>query len=434
MLVDSKTRIINRYKAACRTQFTFLTTHNTSNIYSREQPVTTTAAAIPTMTTRDSSSELDKETNERPREYETDVSNWQKKDLFKEWEQRATRAGCAADVARLGASPGIASKKAATIRHYPNNTPGSSHNPMVSTGRRRSTRQTIEDLAVFASPRVVNKKLTVAPRQPTTGQQVTAGMDTPMNSNGVPTPSQSTTEGAEHRISVGNRASGHIPISSIRDRIKAFERSSDDVAPWMVTHSQGGHPSVLGKMDTKQQPFLLQSRHNLQPTKFSSPTRQNVATSPENDKAAVVMTEESFPPPLLTEIDDDVNVEKKKVTPSSIDRDSIIKNEMEQMIQKAEDEEIEDDMDETVKNCLMQAALQSPAYSKRWYDAYSDTWIHCPTLSSIIMDFSLIELAETLYGEELPMLYSVALRAVAAELLQNEPDIPEYVYRLACEN
>ncbi len=88
-------------------------------------------------------------------------------------------------------------------------------------------------------------------------------------------------------------------------------------------------------------------------------------------------------------------------------------------------------MDEEVVDCLRQAALKSPAYAKRWYDCMSDSFIHCPSLATIILDFSLIELAEEIYGEELPMLYTVSLRSIASEVAANEEELPEYVYRLA---
>lgn len=114
-----------------------------------------------------------------------------------------------------------------------------------------------------------------------------------------------------------------------------------------------------------------------------------------------------------------------------IDRDTLVLEEIRKMIRDTEDNELEDDMDEEVKEVLENAALQSPAYTKRWYDALSDSWIHCPSLATIVMDFSLIEAAEELYGEELPMLYTVSLRAVASEVMSGEEELPEYVYRLA---
>jgi hypothetical protein len=48
------------------------------------------------------------------------------------------------------------------------------------------------------------------------------------------------------------------------------------------------------------------------------------------------------------------------------------------------------------------------------------------------MDFSLIEITEELCGEELPMLYIVSLRAVAAAIAQDEEEgiTGEYVLKL----
>ena len=103
------------------------------------------------------------------------------------------------------------------------------------------------------------------------------------------------------------------------------------------------------------------------------------------------------------------------------------------MIRNTEDYEIEDDMDEEVAECLHEAALKSQAYTRHWYDAVTDSFLHIPTLAGPIMDFSLIEIAEELCEEELPMLYTVSLRVVMAETTQDEEEeiAGEYVLKLA---
>jgi hypothetical protein len=105
------------------------------------------------------------------------------------------------------------------------------------------------------------------------------------------------------------------------------------------------------------------------------------------------------------------------------------------MIRGPEDYEIEDDMDEEeVAECLREAALKSQAYTRHWYDAVTDSFLHIPTLAGPIMDFRLIEIPEELCEEqELSMLYTVFLRAGAAEIEQDEEEgiAGEYVLKLA---
>jgi hypothetical protein len=103
------------------------------------------------------------------------------------------------------------------------------------------------------------------------------------------------------------------------------------------------------------------------------------------------------------------------------------------MIRDTKDYAIEDDMDEEVTKCLREAALKSQAYTRHWYDAVTDSFLHIPILAGPIMDFSLTETAEELCEEELPMLYTMYLRAVAAEITQDEEEgiAGEYVLKLA---
>jgi hypothetical protein len=91
----------------------------------------------------------------------------------------------------------------------------------------------------------------------------------------------------------------------------------------------------------------------------------------------------------------------RKNPPSKINRDKIVRREIDQMILRdTEDYEIEDDRDEEVAKCLREAALKSQAYTRDWYNAVTDSFLHIPTLAGPIMDFSLIEIAEELCEEE----------------------------------
>jgi hypothetical protein len=58
---------------------------------------------------------------------------------------------------------------------------------------------------------------------------------------------------------------------------------------------------------------------------------------------------------------------------------------------------------------------------------------HFPTLVGPIMDFSLLEITKELCKEELPMLYTVTLRAVSAEIAQDEEEgiAGKYALKLA---
>jgi hypothetical protein len=114
-------------------------------------------------------------------------------------------------------------------------------------------------------------------------------------------------------------------------------------------------------------------------------------------------------------------------------RDDRVLMEINRIIRAAEIDEIDDVMDEKVADCLRMAALKSPALTHKWYDVFSDVIICCPSVISLLMNFSLIELAEETYGRDLPMLYTTSIRSVAAlsAAEEKDDDLPEYVYRLA---
>ena len=120
---------------------------------------------------------------------------------------------------------------------------------------------------------------------------------------------------------------------------------------------------------------------------------------------------------------------------SKIDRNAIILQELEEIIRVAEETEIYDQIDDETVEILKEAALKSKAYTLRWYDAYSDSFIHCPSLAQTIVDYTLLELAEDkfqeLYEEEFPMLYTVGLRGVACNVVAEEEEVPDYIYDLA---
>jgi hypothetical protein len=153
------------------------------------------------------------------------------------------------------------------------------------------------------------------------------------------------------------------------------------------------------------------------------------ATDDEGDQDPHHPQKNKSDSPLSSSNNNNTN-NKRSVVVTKLNPDDIVLQELNDMIRTAEDYEIEDDMDMEVVKCLRRAALQSAAYTKHWYDAVSDSFWHIPTLAGVLMDFSLIELAEDWYEEELPMLYTVSLRAIAVEISQGEEEVPEYVLKL----
>eukprot|EP00934_Nitzschia_sp_Nitz4_P000626 Nitzschia sp. Nitz4//scaffold39_size137210//133727//134866//NITZ4_003222-RA/size137210-processed-gene-0.130-mRNA-1//-1//CDS//3329550452//626//frame0 len=355
--------------------------------------------------------------------------------LLGDWEKRASQSGGTPDIARLALSPRCVSKNL-VVRPMPSkDVPPPLPASTTSNVDRKSTRQTMEDLSVFASPRVIRKKFTIPKKIPslppvddTPDVQHTVQPTAPTTPLPAPTSTTTTTSSDPPAVTETN------PIASIRDRIKAFERNggSDNggAAPWMAPNVRGRRgPSHNVQVAPPPEESVVPS---LPPFEPPIKTEASIEEMEPSEKESAV----EAPPEPTTAIEESASQEGSVSTTTKEDdiqkdRVAVVTKEMEEMIRRAEDEEIEDDMDETVKDCLLQAAKQSPAYSKRWYDAVNDSWIHCPSLATIVMDFSLIELAEELYEDELPMLYTVSLRAVAASLMEQETELPEYVYRLA---
>jgi len=360
------------------------------------------------------------------------------------WEKRVSDAGGdVPDIARLAMSPRNGVRKSLT-------------------GERKSTKQTMQDLAVFASPREIQKKFVVSPKimilpipditDPAAPPVSTPPTDSVRQSSQLPKTALET----KHSIC----AMVEVPtIGSIRDRMKAFERRNDNLvnqAPWMPTQFRGRRGAVLDRFTPKhvaKENVLSKRRQEHKELPMVSLYQQteetkdqqlfNISVRDLRDALEInssVQEQESIKEPATDTTEIAQAIHKSESTPVSpinikdvakIDRDTLVLTEIRKMIKDTEDNEIEDEMDEDVKACLEKAALQSPAYTRRWYDALKDNWIHCPSLATIIMDFTLIEAAEVLYGDELPMLYTVSLRSVASEVMSGEEELPEYVYRLA---
>ena len=359
--------------------------------------------------------------------------------LLGSWEKRVSESsGAVPDVARLAmSSPRTVPKTKVGTRSsdIPNNS--------------KSTKQTMEDLGVFVSPREIQKKFIVPPKH--YAKDSTVDCSSPTIAKDQPEMSSSPTITAPSKTYTSTQPIDVPPVRSIRDRMKAFERNHDpnqDMAPWMSREFRGKRGSVLDKFTpqpaTKHSVLSkrIPNAQGLPLVTVFEPSEDSHPTEPKDIPPTPSPPRTTPDPATMTttkQVDDDV-VPTSEITPASpknikeaakIDRDTLVLTEMRKMIQDTEDNEIEDEMDEDVKECLIKAALQSPAYTRRWYDALTDSWIHCPSLATIIMDFTLIEAAEVLYGDELPMLYTVSLRSVASEVMKEEEVLPEYIYRLA---
>lgn len=366
--------------------------------------------------------------------------------LLGSWEKRASASsGGVPDIARLAmsSSRSLSKSKVATSTETNDN-----------NSRNKSTKQTMEDLAIFVSPREIKKKFHIPPKN-STGCHAKDPSD---DSRGPailvqhrPLVSSPTITASCTKKSLTTQPIDVPTVGSIRDRMKTFERNhdpnnQDTQAPWISREFRGKRGSVLDRFTPKttmKKTVLSKRNHHNSDANEGGDLPLVSVFQPSEEKVNVTSSTEPKESPLPSKANTTDAVATKQVelsAPASpkniksvakIDRDTLVLTEIRKMIQDTEDNEIEDDMDEEVKECLIEAAVQSPAYTRRWYDALTDSWIHCPSLATIIMDFTLIEAAEALYGDELPMLYTVSLRSVASEMMNGEEVLPEYIYRLA---
>eukprot|EP00980_Cylindrotheca_fusiformis_P023646 scaffold10700_cov108-Cylindrotheca_fusiformis.AAC.10 len=187
------------------------------------------------------------------------------------------------------------------------------------------------------------------------------------------------------------------------------------------------HKPSIGS-SSPAEPDVLEPETKAVPT----PTLELATPEPTTSNKRIASNEPPTPEPTTPKAV--LSPEKRKSKKSSkIDREAMVLQEIDEIIRQAEKFEIEDEMDEEVIEVLREAAVKSAAYTKRWYDVFTDSFIHCPSLATTLIDYSLLEIAEELYGEELPMLYTVSLRAIACEHAKDEEEIPDYVFKLATE-
>ena len=76
----------------------------------------------------------------------------------------------------------------------------------------------------------------------------------------------------------------------------------------------------------------------------------------------------------------------------------------------------------------LQTAANNLAYLKKYYDVIADKVIYFPSVTKLLVNYSLLEEAEKFYfdeEDEFPMDYSAALRTIACAKLDDENDVDE---------
>eukprot|EP00980_Cylindrotheca_fusiformis_P019294 scaffold6614_cov88-Cylindrotheca_fusiformis.AAC.5 len=108
---------------------------------------------------------------------------------------------------------------------------------------------------------------------------------------------------------------------------------------------------------------------------------------------------------------------QKKQTADAILRQQLIDDELTAILDQVQKEELEDEeMEPESKEAIIKAANEI-CYLKRYYDVMRDEMIIFPSVTQTILNYSLMEQAETHYFEEedeFPLEYSAALRSIAA--------------------
>jgi hypothetical protein len=131
---------------------------------------------------------------------------------------------------------------------------------------------------------------------------------------------------------------------------------------------------------------------------------------------------------------EEVVAEKK---PSEAEyRQQRIDDEFEGIIKETEDNELDEPFEPEAVEALRIAANKL-AYLKKYYNSFTDEFIYFPSVTKLLVNYSMIEEAEIHYfdeEDEFPMDYSAALRSVACEKLGDEDDGDEdYMMRVAAD-
>jgi hypothetical protein len=92
-----------------------------------------------------------------------------------------------------------------------------------------------------------------------------------------------------------------------------------------------------------------------------------------------------------------------------------IDEEMTRLVKHAEEVNLAGPIQSEVYSCLKKVVMKL-TYTKKFYDVFKDEFIYFPTISHTMLDYTVFEEAEALYGEEsnvLPIQYVAALRSAA---------------------
>lgn len=126
---------------------------------------------------------------------------------------------------------------------------------------------------------------------------------------------------------------------------------------------------------------------------------------------------------------------EKKVTEAQL-REQMIHDEFKLIIKETEDNELEEPFEREAVDALRIAAGKL-AYLKKYYNCLTDKFVYFPSVTKLLVNYSLIEEAEQHYfdaEDEFPMDYSAALRTVACEKIgDDDGDDDAYMMLLAAD-
>eukprot|EP00980_Cylindrotheca_fusiformis_P019679 scaffold6870_cov121-Cylindrotheca_fusiformis.AAC.6 len=126
------------------------------------------------------------------------------------------------------------------------------------------------------------------------------------------------------------------------------------------------------------------------------------------------------PPPLPPQ-------NKKKPAGDAEYRQQLIDSELASIIKETESNELEEPLEPEAIEALRVAA-NNLAYRKKYYSSVADKYVYFPSVTRLLVDYSMIEEAEKYYydeEDEFPIEYSAAIRAIACEKIENDNENEE---------
>jgi hypothetical protein len=133
---------------------------------------------------------------------------------------------------------------------------------------------------------------------------------------------------------------------------------------------------------------------------------------------------------------EEVVAEKK---PSDAEhRQQMIDDEFKGIMKETEDNELDEPFEPEAVEALRIAANKL-AYLKKYYNSFTDEFVYFPSVTKLLVNYSMIEEAEKHYfdeEDEFPIDYSAALRSVACEKVGDDDDDEnddDYMMRVAAD-